>query len=155
MLDLELTDQKLRDILENSRVIAVVGESSDHYYTSYQVAHYLKEMGYKVYPVNPNIAKVDGDKSYPSLHDVPEPIDIVDIFRSPEFLSEVIDEAIAARAKTVWAQLGVVSVNEEPEHKAIRAGLNMISNLCIRTEHERLKIGPKQNSWLKPLPQSS
>jgi predicted CoA-binding protein len=144
MLDLSVSDSELRDILEQSQIIAIVGESNDHYYTSYQVAQYLKEMGYTVYPVNPNIDEVDGDKSYPSLQAVPEPIDIVDVFRKPEFLDEIVDAAIAAGAKTLWAQLGVVSIDEQPEQKALQAGLKVVSNLCIRTEHERLGLAPKQ-----------
>ncbi|MBE7554668.1 MAG: CoA-binding protein [Anaerolineales bacterium] len=134
----------MRQILEEAQVIAVVGESNDHYYTSYQVAQYLKEMGYTVYPVNPTIDEVDGDKSYPALKDVPEPIDIVDVFRSPEFLPEIIEEAIAVKAKTIWTQLGVVGLDDTPEQNAYAAGLNVVSDKCIRTEHERLEIKPKE-----------
>ena len=125
-------------ILEESQVIAIVGESNDHYYTSYQVAQYLKEIGYNVCPVNPNIEEVDGDPSYPSLEEVPEPIDIVDVFRVPHALPEIVDEATAAGAKTLWTQLDVVSLDDKPEKKALTAGLNVVSNKCIRTEHERL-----------------
>ena len=142
-IDFDHSDEKLRDILENSRVIAMVGESNDHYYSSYQVAQYLKQMGYTVYPVNPNIKSVEGDRSYPSLSDVPEPIDIVDVFRDPMHLGEIVDEAIAVGAKTLWAQLGVVASNQEPERKAKNAGLKVVSNRCMRTEHERLKIPTK------------
>ncbi|MCB0164541.1 MAG: CoA-binding protein [Anaerolineae bacterium] len=141
MLNFSVSDADLRDLLTGSQVIAMVGESNDHYYTSYQVAQYLKEQGYTVYPVNPNIDQVDGDKSYPSLQAVPEPIDIVDVFRTPEFLDEIVNDAIAVGAKTVWAQLGVVSIDEQPERKAMEAGLNVVSNKCIRTEHERLGLG--------------
>jgi predicted CoA-binding protein len=144
MFDPHVSDQEMRRILEQSQVIAMVGESNDHYYTSYQVAQYLKEMGYTVYPVNPTIGEVDGAKSYPSLKEVPEPIDVVDIFRSPEFLPEIIGEAIAVKAKTIWTQLGVVGIDDTPEQNARAAGLNVISNKCIRTEHERLGIEPKQ-----------
>jgi predicted CoA-binding protein len=133
----------MRQILEEARVIAIVGESNDHYYTSYQVAQYLKDMGYKVYPVNPTIAEVDGDKSYPTLSEVPEAIDIVDVFRAPEYLPEITDEAIALQAKVIWTQLGVVSLDEVPEHQALAAGLKVVSNKCIRTEHERLGIPSK------------
>jgi uncharacterized protein len=145
MLDIDFddSDEKLRDILKKSRVIAMVGESNDHYYSSYQVAQYLKEMGYTVYPVNPMIKSVEGDRSYPSLSEVPEPIDIVDVFRDPMHLGGIVDEAIAVGAKTLWAQLGVVTSNQEPERKAKEAGLKVVSNRCIRTEHERLKIPPK------------
>ncbi len=141
---LDISDDQIRQILEEAQVIAVVGESNDHYYTSYQVAQYLKEMGYTVYPVNPTIDEVDGDKSYPALKDVPEPIDIVDVFRSPEFLPEIIEEAIAVKAKTIWTQLGVVGLDDTPEQNAYAAGLNVVSDKCIRTEHERLEIKPKE-----------
>jgi hypothetical protein len=144
VLNFNVSDQELRQILENAQAIAIVGESDDHYYTSYQVAQYLKEMGYTVFPVNPTIDEVDGDKSYPSLKDVPRPIDIVDVFRSPEFLLEIVNEAIVAKAKTVWTQLGVVWLDDTPERKALAAGLKVVSNKCIRTEHERLGIGPKR-----------
>jgi predicted CoA-binding protein len=145
MLDIDFnhSDEELRDILETSRVVAMVGESNDHYYSSYQVAQYLKEKGYKVYPVNPMIEAVDGDKSYPSLAAIPEPIDIVDVFRNPIYLKEVVDEAIAVGAKTLWAQLDVVSVDQRPERKAHEAGMKVVSNRCIRTEHERLKVQEK------------
>jgi uncharacterized protein len=146
MLDNDFSDSDadLRKILETSRVIAIVGESNDHYYTSYQVAQYLKQMGYQVYPVNPNITEVEGDRSYPSLAAVPEPIDVVDVFRNSTYLGEVVDEAIAVGAKTLWAQLDVVSTTQEPERKALAAGLNVVSNRCMRTEHERLHIPPKR-----------
>ena len=145
MLDIDFddTDEKLRDILEKSSVIAMVGESNDHYYSSYQVAQYLKQMGYTVYPVNPNIQSVEGDRSYASLSEVPEPIDIVDVFRDPMHLGGIVDEAIAVGAMTLWAQLGVVTSNQEPERKAKNAGLKAVSNRCMRTEHERLKIPTK------------
>jgi uncharacterized protein len=138
------SDAEMRQILEKARVIAVVGESNDHYYTSYQVAQYLKDMGYKVYPVNPTIDQVDGDKSYPTLKDLPEPIDIVDVFRNPDFLPEIIGEAIAVKAKTIWTQLGVVELDDTPEQNAQAAGLNVVIDKCIRTEHERLGIKPKE-----------
>jgi predicted CoA-binding protein len=146
MLNLRVSDQQMRQILEASQVIVMVGESNDHYYTSYQVAQYLKEMGYTVYPVNPTIDEVDGDKSYSSLKEVPEPIDIVDVFRSSEFLPEIIGEAIEVKAKTIWTQLGVVGLDDTPEQNAQAAGLQVVSNKCIRTEHERLGIGPKQGA---------
>ena len=143
-IDFDHKDGDLRDILENSQVIAMVGESDDHYYSSYQVAQYLKEMGYTVYPVNPMIKSVEGDRSYASLAEVPEPIDIVDVFRDPVHLDEIVNAAIAVGAKTLWAQLDVVSSTQEPEQKAKEAGLKVVSNRCMRTEHERLKIPAKQ-----------
>jgi uncharacterized protein len=145
MLDIDFNDSdaELREILEKSRVIAIVGESNDHYYTSYQVAQYLKQMGYKVYPVNPNIRQVGGDQSYPSLAAIPEPIDVVDVFRNSTYLGEVVDEAIAVGARILWAQLDVVSTTQEPERKALAAGMKVVSNRCMRTEHERLHIPVK------------
>ncbi len=147
MLDIDFddSDEDLRGILEGSRVIAMVGASKDHYYSSYQVARYLKEQGYKVYPVNPTIQSVDGYHSYASLADVPEPIDIVDVFREPMHLDEIVNAAIEVGAKTLWAQLAVVSSDQEPEHRAKMAGLKVVSNRCMRIEHERLKIPAKQS----------
>lgn len=142
-IDFNHSDKDLRKILEESNVIAMVGESNDHYYTSYQVAQYLKEMGYKVYPVNPNIEAVDGDRSYPSLSEIPEPIDVVDVFRDPMHLGEIVSDAIAVGAKTLWAQLDVVSIDQIPEQRAHDAGMKVVSNHCMRTEHERLRVPPK------------
>ena len=142
-VDFDISDKDLRDILETAQVVAMVGESDDAYYSSYQVAQYLKEMGYKVYPVNPMITSVEGDRSYPSLADVPEPIDIVDVFRDPMYLNEIVNAAIAVGAKTLWAQLDVMSSDQEPEYKAKKAGLKVVSNRCMRIEHERLKIPAK------------
>jgi predicted CoA-binding protein len=142
-LDYNVRDNDLRRILDEAQVIAMVGASDDHYYTSYQVYQYLKQMGYRVYPVNPTIDDVDGDKTYPALEAVPEPIDIVDVFRAPEHLPTVVDDAIAVKPKVLWTQLDVVSSDEAPERRAMAAGVRVVSNLCIRTEHERLKIEPK------------
>lgn len=142
MADLNVDEGVRREVLIHSRTIAVVGRSNDHYYTSYQVGEYLKEHGYTVYNVNPNLDEIDGDPSYASLKDIPEPVDIVDVFRRSEYLPEVVDDAIAIGAKTVWAQLGVE--DEEAARKAAAAGLNVAMNLCLRTEHERLFQHPFQ-----------
>jgi len=150
LLDFNDSNEELREILGQARVIAIVGESNDHYYTSYQVAQYLKKMGYTVYPVNPNIKKVDGDRSYPNLESIPEPIDIVDVFRKPTHLGTVVEEAIAAGAKVLWAQLDVVTSTQEPERKALEAGIKVVSDRCIRTEHERLHIPPRQVKESEP-----
>ncbi len=136
MADLNRDENARREVLIHSPVIAIVGRSNDHYYTSYQVGEYFKEHGYTVYNVNPNLDEIDGDPSYPSLKDVPGPIDIVDVFRRSEYLPEIVDEAIAVGAQTVWAQLGIE--DETSRQKALAAGLNVAMNLCLRTEHERL-----------------
>lgn len=135
-------EQARRDVLVNSTVIAVVGMSDDHYYTSYDVGEYLKNVGYTIYPVNPTIEDVDGDPAYPDLSHLPERPDIVDVFRKPMYLSEIVDEAIRAGAKTVWAQLGVH--DDAAVQKALDAGLNIATDICIRTEHQRLFKGMVQ-----------
>jgi predicted CoA-binding protein len=134
--DLNADEHARREVLVNSPVIAIVGRSNDHYYSSFQVGEYLILEGYTVYNVNPMIDDVDGAPSYALLADVPEKVDIVDVFRKPEFLPGIVDEAIKIGAKTVWAQLDVVS--DEAREKALAAGLNYADDLCIRTEHQRL-----------------
>jgi len=131
-----LDEHALRKILREAKVIAVVGRSDDHYYTSYQVGEYLIEKGYRVYSVNPNIDKIDGEKVYDSLADIPEPIDIVDVFRNSSHLPQVVDESIAVGAKMIWAQLGVE--DSAAARTAVEAGLNIVMDMCIRTEHQRL-----------------
>jgi uncharacterized protein len=139
MPNLNADEQARRDVLIHSPVIAVVGMSNDPYYASYEVGTYLREAGYTVYPVNPTIDAVDGQPSYPTLADVPEPIDIVNVFRNSIYLSGIVDEAIAVGAKTVWAQLDVH--DDEAVAKALAGGLNIATNLCIQTEHQRLFKG--------------
>jgi predicted CoA-binding protein len=132
-----LTDDKaLQDLLETAHVIAVVGHSDKPYRTSYQIADYLRRVGYKVYPVNPEAAEINGERCYPSLKDVPEPIDIVDVFRRSEYLAGVVEEAAAVGAKAVWAQLGVMS--DEAARIAEAAGLPLVMDACIKVEHRRL-----------------
>jgi uncharacterized protein len=131
-----VNDDAIRELLRNARVIAVVGHSDRPQRTSYQIAQFLKRVGYTIYAVNPTITTVDGEKSYPSLADVPEPIDIVDVFRRSEYLSGVVDDAIAAGAKSVWAQLGVYDA--EAERKAEAAGLDIVMDRCIKVEYGRL-----------------
>src|SRR6185503_21137193 len=100
--DLNADEQARRDVLVNSPVIAIVGRSNDHYYSSYQVGEYLILEGFTVYNVNPMIEDVDGAPSYPSLKDVPSEIDIVDVFRKSDLMTEIVREAIAIGAKTDW-----------------------------------------------------
>lgn len=137
--DLNKDEHARREVLVNSPVIAIVGRSNEHYYSSYQVGEYLIKQGYTVYNVNPMIDDVDGEEVYDSLKDIPEKVDIVDVFRNSDYLEGIVDEAIAVGAKTVWAQLGVES--EDARLKALGAGLNYAENMCIRTEHERLFKG--------------
>ncbi len=129
-------DNALRDLLESARVIAVVGMSDNPSRASYQIGRYLKRMGYTVYPVNPTLTEIEGDKVYATLADVPEPIDIVDVFRRPEFLSGVVDEALVVGAKAVWAQLGIS--DEDAARKAAAAGVPIVMDRCIKVDHARL-----------------
>jgi predicted CoA-binding protein len=116
-------DKMLRDILSNAKTIAVVGHSDKPSRTSYQIAQFLRSVGDRVYPVNPAVVEIDGQPSYPTLKDVPEAIDIVNVFRRSEYLNEVVEDAIATHAKTIWAQLGVS--DRQAAQNAIAAGLNI------------------------------
>ncbi len=126
----------LRRILKEARVIAVVGHSDRPQRTSYSIGRYLRDVGFRVYAVNPTITEVDGEKVYPSLAEVPESIDIVNVFRRSEFLDEVVDQAIAVGAKAIWAQLGVY--DEAAARKAETAGLDMVMDRCIMVDHRSL-----------------
>src|SRR5271156_4051594 len=121
------------DLLRNSRVIAVVGLSSKRARPSYGVAEYMQQNGYRIIPVNPNESQVLGEKCYPRLEDVPEHVDIVDIFRRSEFVPEIVESAIRIGACGVWMQEGVI--NSEAAERARSAGLFVIMNACILKEH--------------------
>ncbi len=131
-----MTDHALRAIFESSKTIAVVGLSDKPDRDSYRVAEYLQERGYRIIPVNPTVAEVLGERSYASVADIPEPVDVVDIFRKPEAVDPVVEEAIAAGAKVVWMQLGVV--NEPAAAAARAAGLQVVMDRCMQVEHRRL-----------------
>lgn len=135
-IDLNTDEAARRHTLMESPVIAIVGRSNDHYYTSYQVGEYLIAQGFTIYNVNPTIEEIDEEVVYASLADIPEHVNIVDVFRKSAFLSGVVDEAIAIGTDTVWAQLEVE--DDAARDKALAAGLNFAQNFCIRTEHERL-----------------
>jgi predicted CoA-binding protein len=128
----------LRSLLTEAQVIAVVGHSDNPERTSYRIAHYLREAGYTVYPVNPGVDTIDGEPSYPSLAEVPEPIDIVNVFRRAEHLPGIVQEAIAVGAKAVWGQLGVT--HPEALRLADEAGLALVMDRCIKTEHLRVFV---------------
>jgi hypothetical protein len=126
----------LRRILSESRIIAVVGLSADWYRPSYFAAKYMQEHGYRVIPVNPKYDSILGEKCYRSVRDIPERIDIVDVFRKTEDVMPVAEEAIAVRAKVLWQQLGVK--NEAAAAKARGAGLETVLDRCVKIEHGRL-----------------
>jgi predicted CoA-binding protein len=140
--DLNKDEHMRREVIMHSPVIAIVGRSNDHYYSSYQVGEYLIQEGFTVYNVNPFVDDIDGEEVYKSLKDLPEKVDIVDVFRNSDALPLVVQEAIDIGAKTVWAQLGVS--NDNARLMALGAGLNYAENICLRTEHERLFKGLQQ-----------
>ncbi len=125
------------EILNSSRVVAVAGLSPKPDRPSYGVANYLKENGYKIIPVNPNAREVLGEVCYPDLVSIPEPVDVVDIFRRSEEVVSIVEEAIKIGAKAVWMQDGVI--NEEAAARAKRAGLLVVMDRCILKEHQKTK----------------
>ena len=122
-----------KEILERYKKIAVVGLSSQRWRPSYGVSEYMQEAGYRIIPVNPNETEVLGEKAYPTLDDIPEPFDIVNIFRRPEYVPEVVESAIHRNARVIWMQLGVA--NEEAAARARASGLEVVMDLCILQEH--------------------
>jgi predicted CoA-binding protein len=132
----EKIEPEITEILQNYRVVAVVGLSSDPRRPSYQVAQYLQYHGYRIIPVNPGCQEVLGEKCYPGLQDIPFAVEVVDIFRKVEAIPAIVDEAIAVGAKAIWLQLGL----EEPQaaQKAVQAGLQVVQNRCMKIEHAAL-----------------
>ena len=126
------------EVLRRARTIAVVGLSDNPLRPSHGVAAYLQSQGYRIIPVNPQIRTALGEKAYPSLLDVPEKVDIVDIFRRPEFVEEVVDQAIQLKVPAVWMQEEVI--HEKAAKKARAAGLFVIMDRCILLEH-RARFG--------------
>ncbi len=125
----QTTLEDLLQILMTTSTIAVVGLSARPDRPSYSVSAYLQQQGYRIIPVNPNLSEALGVKAYPSLRDVPGPVDVVDIYRRPEAIPPIVEEAIAIGAKVVWMQLGIV--NEEAASKAWDAGLTVVMDNCM------------------------
>lgn len=126
----------MQDILERHKTIAVVGLSSRQSRAGYYVPAYLQKAGYRIIPVNPHIDEALGEKAYPDLPSIAEPVDLVLIFRRPELIPPVVDQAIEIGAKAVWMQLGIV--NEQAAQKAEEAGLQVVMDACAMVEHRRL-----------------
>lgn len=129
-------DEELKKLLTETKSIAVVGASPKPWRDSGAIAEFLYKKGYKIFPVNPQYQEVLGMKCYPDLKSIPEKIDMVDIFRNPNEVGPVIDEAITIGAKSIWMQLGVV--NENAALTAERAGLSVVMDRCISVEHHAL-----------------
>jgi predicted CoA-binding protein len=121
------------ELLKHARTIAVVGLSDNQLRPSYGVSAYMQSQGYRIIPVNPQIGSSLGEKAYASLLEVAEKIDIVDIFRRPEFVDEIVDQAIRLKVPAVWMQEGVI--HESAAEKARRAGMFVVMDLCILKEH--------------------
>lgn len=134
-------DQEMMDILKSANTVASVGLSSNQQKESYWIVAYLMEQGYTIYPVNPTADEILGEKAYPSLSDIPDKVDVVQVFRRPEDVPPVVEEAIKIGAKVVWMQEGIV--NEEAARMAREAGLQVVMDACMRATHKRLAIGPK------------
>ena len=123
----------IRSLLDRVKTIAVVGLSDSPMRPSHGVSAYMQAEGYRIIPVNPEIAEALGQKSYPSLLDVPEKIDLVDVFRRPEFVDEIVDQAIQLKIPAIWLQEEVI--NERAAEKARQAGMFVVMDRCILKEH--------------------
>lgn len=123
----------ITDLLQRSKTIAVVGLSSNPLRPSHGVSAYMQSHGYRIIPVNPNITECLGEKAYSSLLEVPEKIDIVDVFRRSEFVDGVVDQAIQLKVPAIWMQEDVI--NERAAAKARQAGIFVVMDLCILKEH--------------------
>ena len=124
----------IADLLQRSKTIAVVGLSNSPMRPSYGVSAYMQSNGYRIIPVNPKIKEALGEMAYASLLDVPEKIDIVNIFRRPEFVEEVVDQAIRLKIPTIWMQEEVI--NEKAAEKGRKAGIFVVMDRCILKEHK-------------------
>ncbi|HEX2090725.1 MAG TPA: CoA-binding protein [Actinomycetota bacterium] len=131
-------DDRLRQLLTEARTIAVVGLSSSPSRASHSVARYLQNHGYRIIPVNPHETEVLGERAYASLADIPERVDVVDVFRRPEYTVDVAEDAVKVGAKLFWLQSGIV--NQEAERIAREGGLDVVMDACMKIEHQRLGV---------------
>ena len=128
------TADPISDLLKRARVIAVVGLSNSPLRPSHGVSAYMQTHGYRIIPVNPNIDEALGERSYPSLLDVPAPVDIVNIFRRPQFVEEVVEQAIQRKVPAIWMQEDVI--HERAAEKANKVGIFVVMDRCILKEHQ-------------------
>lgn len=129
-------DELLKDLLQNSKTIAVVGLTDNPMRAAHAVSEYMQGAGYRIIPVNPKAETVLGETGYARLEDIPEPVDIVNVFRRSEFAAEIVESAIAIHAKAVWMQEEVI--NEEAAERGRREGLAVVMDRCILKDHRRL-----------------
>jgi predicted CoA-binding protein len=132
----QLSNKRIRDILENCRTVAIVGLSANWYRPSYFAAKYLIDHGYRVIPVNPNYDEILGQPCLPDLASIGEPVDVVDLFQRAEQVPKYIDAAAALGTKVLWMQLGIV--NEVAAEAARSRGLTVVMDRCMKIEHARL-----------------
>lgn len=130
------TPDEVRDLLRATKVIAVVGLSDKLDRASHGVAAFMQSKGYRIIPVNPALSEVLGEKCYPSLRDVPETVDMVDVFRKPDAVPAIVEEAIAIGAKSVWMQEGVV--HNAAADRARAAGLKVVMDRCLLKEYRKM-----------------
>jgi predicted CoA-binding protein len=131
------TPDPAEKILRSARTIAVVGLSANPRRPSHGVARYLQRAGYRIIPVNPNIDEVLGERAYPTLSELPEPVDVVEVFRRSEFAGAIVDEAIAIGVGAVWLQDGVV--DEAAAERARAAGLDVVMDDCMMRRHAAMR----------------
>jgi uncharacterized protein len=129
------TTDSITELLKKSKTIAVVGLSDSPFRASHGVSAYMQAQGYRIVPVNPNIDNALGENSYPSLLDVKEKIDILDVFRRSEYVPDLVDQAIQLKVPVIWMQEGVV--HEAAAEKARKAGITVIMDRCILKEHRK------------------
>jgi len=129
--------QRIAELLKTAKTIAVVGLTDSPLRPSYGVTQYMRSHGYRIIPVNPNIAEWEGEKAYPSLLEVPGKVDIVDVFRRSDAVPEIVEQAIQIKAPAIWLQEGVI--HEEATERARRAGIFVVMDLCILKEHRKIR----------------
>jgi hypothetical protein len=127
----------IQQVCDECKTVAIVGASDNPARPSYQVAQYLQEQGFKIIPVNPALTELLGEQAYPDVTSIPSAVDVVDIFRNPDAVPAIVDEAIAKRAKVVWMQPG--AENPLAYERAAQAGLQVIMGVCMKKEHQKVK----------------
>lgn len=130
-----MINENIPEILKSYKKIAVIGISSKPERPSHYVSMFMKEHGYQIIPVNPGLDEVLGEKCYSTLSEIPYDVEVVDIFRRPEYVDEIVDEAIKVGVKVIWMQEGII--NENAAQKAIEAGLHVVMDHCMKTEYRK------------------
>jgi hypothetical protein len=129
--------ERITELLKTAKIIAVVGLTNSPLRPSYGVTRYMRSQGYRIIPVNPNITEWHGEKAYASLLDVPEKIDIVNVFRRSDAVPEIVEQSIQIKAPAIWLQEGVI--HEEAAERARQAGIFVVMDLCILKEHRKIR----------------